>query len=131
MELHPNELWLFLDEESATHKKTIALAKSITKHVNICSLRHNKLSKLRWAKLLAMLNMQPKHLFNKSHEKYQEEIARHDFEVDDWLEILQHNPTMIMGPIAVMNGKAVLCVKPKDIYQLEPEGEHIMEREEL
>ena len=28
---------------------------------------------------------------------------------------------MIKGPIAIMDDKAVLCVKPKDIYKLLPE----------
>jgi arsenate reductase len=121
MERHPNEMWLFLDCESSTHKKTRALAKSITRHVNEFSLRHNKLSKLRWAKILLLLQMRPKELFNKADKKYQETIAGHDFDDDNWLEILRENPCMIRGPIAIMNDKAVLCIKPKEIYKLLPE----------
>lgn len=121
MEQHPNEMWLFLDCESSTHKKTRALAKSITRHVNEFSIRHNKLSKLRWAKILLMLNLRPKDLLNKADTKYQDMLAGHDFDENDWLEILRENPCMIKGPIAIMNEKAVLCVKPKDIYRLLPE----------
>lgn len=121
MELHPNEMWLFLDCESSTHKKTRALAQSITKNVNEFSFRHNKLSKLRWAKILLMLDLRPKDLFNKADKKYQDTLAGHDFDDDDWLEILRENPCMIKGPIALMNDKAVLCVKPQDIYKLLPE----------
>lgn len=122
MKYHPNEMWLFLDYESSTHKKTRALAKSITKHINEFSFQHNKLSKLRWLEILNMLDMKPKELFNKAHKKYQAELAGHDFDDDNWLEILRNNPSMIKGPIAIMNGKAVLCINPKDIYQLV--GEH-------
>jgi len=121
MERHPNELWLFLDCESSTHRKTRALAKSITEHVNEFSLRHNKLSKLRWAKILQMLDMKPKDLLNKSDKKYQEIIAGHDFDDDNWLEILRKNPCMVKGAIAIFDNKAVLCIKPKDIYRLLPE----------
>ncbi len=121
MERHPNELWLFLDCESSTHKKTRALAKSITKNINEFSLSHNKLSKLRWAEILIMLNMRPKDLFNKSNKKYQESLAGHDFNEDSWLEILRENPCMIKGPIAIMNNRAVLCINPKDIYRLLPD----------
>lgn len=121
MERHPNEMWLFLDCESSTHKKTRALAQSITRHVNEFSLRHNKLSKLRWAKILLMLDMKPKNLLNKADEKYQDMLAGHDFNDDDWLEILRENPCMIKGPIAILDERAVLCVKPKDIYKLLPE----------
>jgi arsenate reductase len=121
MERHPNELWLFLDCESSSHKKTRALAKSITRHVNEFSLSHNKLSKLRWAEILLMLNLRPKDLLNKSNKKYQEMIAGHDFDEDSWLEILRENPCMIKAPIAILNNKAVLCINPKDIYKLLPD----------
>ena len=118
MEQHPNEMWLFLDCESSTHKKTRALATSITKHINEISFQHNKLSKLRWLEILNYLDMKPKELFNKAHKKYQDELAGHDFDEDSWLEILRNNPCMIKGPIAIMNNKAILCIKPKDIYRL-------------
>jgi arsenate reductase len=121
MERHPNELWLFFDCESGSHKKTRALAKSITRHVNEFSLSHNKLSKLRWAEILLMLNMRPKDLLNKSDKKYQEMIAGHDFDDDNWLEILRENPCMIKAPIAILDKKAVLCINPKDIYKLLPD----------
>ncbi len=121
MELHPNEMWLLYDPGSATHRKTKVLARSITRHVNEMSLKHTKLSKLRWAELIAMLNVPPKHLLNKSLKKYQVELAGHDFEDDDWLDILRNNAELIKGPIAVMNGRAILCINPKDIFLLAPE----------
>lgn len=71
-----------------------------------------------------MLQMRPKDLLNKANKKYQEELAGHDFDEDSWLEILRYNPCMIRGPIAVMNGRAVLCVKPKDIFKLAENPEH-------
>lgn len=68
-----------------------------------------------------MLQLRPKDLFNKANAKYQEELAGHDFDDDSWLEILRNNPCMIKGPIAILNSKAVLCINPKDIYQLAPQ----------
>jgi len=122
MEIHPNEMWLLFDPESATHRKTRGLAKSITKNVNEISLKHSKLSKLRWAELLAMLELAPKNLLDKSKKKYQDELAGHDFDDDDWLDILRNNSDLVKAPIAVMNGRAILCNSPKDIYKLAPEG---------
>ena len=118
MEHHPNEMWLFYDSESSSHRKTRALAKSITKHTNEISFRHNKLSKLRWLEIINLLELRPKDLLNKANKKYQEDLAGHDFDDDSWLEILRNNPCMIKGPIAIMNHKAVLCITPKDIYKL-------------
>ena len=121
MKSHPNEMWLFFDCESSTHKNTRAHAKSITKNINEFTFQHNKLSKLRWVEILNMLQLRPKDLFNKANAKYQKELAGHDFDDDSWLEILRNNPCMIKGPIAILNSKAVLCINPKDIYQLAPQ----------
>lgn len=124
MERHPNELWLLFDDKQSQHRKTRALAKSITRHINEISLIHNKLSKLRWAEILALLNLHPKDLLNKADLGYQKEIAGHDFDDDTWLVILRENPKLIKGPIAIMDKNAVLCVKPKDIYKLTEEKRH-------
>lgn len=120
MKSHPNEMWLFYNCESVSHKKTMAHAKSITKNINEFTFQHNKLNKLRWAEILEMLQLRPKDILNKSNKKYQEELAGHDFDDDNWLGILRNNPCMIKGPVVIMNDKAVLCLNPKDIYHLAP-----------
>jgi len=122
MERHPNEMWLLFDCNSSTHKKTRALARTITRHINEFPLANSKLSKLRWAEILLLLNLRPKDILNKSSKDYQEKIAGHDFSVDNWLEILRENPCLIKGPIAIMNDRAVLCINPKDIYKLQTES---------
>lgn len=94
------------------------MALSITKNINEYSITRNRLSKLQWAEILNMLGLRPKELLNKANKKYQDELAGHDFDEDSWLEILRFNPEMLRGPIAIMNNKAILCTKPKDIYKL-------------
>lgn len=118
MEQHPNEMWFLYNSTISSHKKTLALALSITKNINEYSINHNRLSKLRWAEILQMLELKAKDVLNKAKPKYQKEMAGHDFDDDSWLEILHYNPDMIKGPIAIMNHKAILCTKPKDVYKL-------------
>lgn len=118
MRLHPNELLIYYDNKSSSHRKTRALAYSITKHVHEVDFDHYKLTKLMWGEILSLLSMKPKQVLNKAHPKYQLLIARHDFEDNDWLEILVKNPELIKAPIAVYDGRAILCETPKDIYKL-------------
>ncbi len=118
MRLHPDELLIYYDNKSSLHKKTRALAYSITNHVHEVDFDHYKLTKLMWGEILILLGLQAKQLLNKSDPKYQTLIARHDFEEDAWLEILVKNPDLIKAPVAIFNGKAVLCENPKDIYKL-------------
>lgn len=118
MKTHPNELFLYYNNELSAHKQTRALAHSITNHVNETTFKDDAISKTMWADLLSMLNLKPKDLLDKSDTKYQAEIARHDFNEEDWLNILINNSGMIKDPIAVMNNKAVLCQTPQDIFNL-------------
>ena len=119
MKLHPDEMWLLYNCDIESHKKTRAHAYSITDNVNEIPLQHCNLSRWRWAEILNMLGMHPKEIFDKSLPEYKEKLAGHDFDENDWLEILRQNPCMIKAPIAIMNGKAVLCTTPKDVYKLE------------
>ncbi len=118
MKTHPNELFLYYNCESDTHKKTRALAHSIANHVNETTFKNEAISKTMWADLLSMLNLKPKDLLDKSDTKYQAELAGHNFNEEDWLNILINNPCMIKAPIAVMQNKAILCLSPQDIFKL-------------
>lgn len=118
MKMHPKELWLLYDCHSDSQKQTRALAHSLTKHVNEFDLKTTRISKYRWYDILDMLHLKPKDLFNKANPKYQKEVAGKEFDDDGYLDILNNNPCMIKAPIAIMNGKAVLCESPSDIYKL-------------
>ena len=72
-----------------------------------------------WRDILDMLDMEPKHLLNKSDPKYQKEIRGKSFDEEGWLNVLVNNPCLIKAPIAIMHNQAVLCITPKDIYKLE------------
>ena len=118
MKLHPNELWLFFDCRSSEQKKTRAMARSISNHVNEFTFKDMSRTKMMWIDILKMLNLKPKDLLNKADPKYQSELAGHSFSDEDWLNILMNNPCLIKAPIALMNQRAVLCIKPKDIYKI-------------
>ena len=124
MKLHPNVLLIYFDNKSNSHRKTRALAYSITSHVQEIDFDHYKLTKLMWGELLSLLKMSPKHIMNKAHPKYQSLIAKHDYEDDAWLEILVKNPELVKAPIVLYDGKAILCETPKDIFKV-AEGEEI------
>jgi len=118
MKLHPNELWIFFDCQSSEQRKTRALAHSICSHVNEMNFKDSPITKSMWVDILKMLHKRPKDLLNRADPKYQAELAGHTYSEEDWLNILLKNPCMIKAPIAIMNGKAVLCLTPKDIYKV-------------
>ncbi|MBR9999187.1 MAG: glutaredoxin [Cyclobacteriaceae bacterium] len=119
MKLRRDEMVLFLDCTSSTHKKTRAYAHSISGHIQEYTFVDFKFTKSIWRDILTMLAVEPKHLLNKADPKYQKEIKGKAFDEDGWLNILINNPCLIRAPIALMHDKAVFCVSPKDIYKLQ------------
>jgi len=90
----------------------------VADHVQERDFEHYKLTKLMWEELLELLQMNAKQLLNKADARYQTSIAHHDFDDNDWLEILVKNPDMIRAPIAIMDNEAILCERPKDVFRL-------------
>ena len=119
MKLQRDEMVLFLDCTSSSHKKTRAYAHSISDHIREYTFKDYKFTTSMWRDILDMLDMEPKHLLNKSDPKYQKEIRGKSFDEEGWLNVLVNNPCLIKAPIAIMHNQAVLCITPKDIYKLE------------
>ncbi|HBH25003.1 MAG TPA: glutaredoxin [Cytophagales bacterium] len=118
MKHNKNEVWIYYDSSNPSHKRVKAMAYSISKHVHDLDLNCNEVSNWMWKDILDLLHMQPKQLLNKADRKYQEELRGHDFDEEDWLEILHKNPKLLKGPIAIHGDKAVLCVNPNDVYKI-------------
>ena len=119
MQFHPNELFLLYNPQTSTGKQTKAMALSINNHINEVDAIREKLGPTYWKEVLNMLAMTPKDLLDKSHPEYQRKVAGNTYTMNGWLDVLMHNPHLLKGPIAIYNGKAILCRKPTDVLKLE------------
>jgi arsenate reductase len=123
--MHPNELLILFNRDSAVSMKTLAFAKTVSNHIRDMEFRSLKFPNTIWKELLNMLNLEAKDILDKSHPDYQKKIMGHDFSTEGWLNVLSHNSYLIKAPIAVKNGKAVLCNRPKDVLKLINEEDKI------
>ncbi len=118
MEFHPNELTLLLDPKSTTGKKLRAYAHSICSHVNEIDYTTTRLTTTVWKEIVSMLGNVPKNLVDKNHPLYREKVHGNTFTMHGMLNILLNSPEILKGPIAIRNGKAILCTNPTDILKL-------------
>jgi arsenate reductase (glutaredoxin) len=118
MQFHPNEIFLLLNPETSTGKQTKALARTINAHVNELNVVREKLGPTYWKEVVTLLGMQPKELLDRAHPDYQEKLAGNTFTMNGYLEVLMHYPHLLKAPIAIYNGRAVLCQTPTDIFKL-------------
>lgn len=118
MQFHPNEIFLLYNPETSTGKQTRALALSISRHINQLNVMRERFGPTLWKEVVTMLGVDPKSILDRAHADYQEKMAGNSFTMNGYLDVLSHNPHLLKAPIAIYNGKAVLCQTPTDIYKL-------------
>lgn len=118
LKLKKDELTLFYNSKENNGKMTLAYSTTLKTKVNRQDISSGELSSTVIKNLINSLGIKPKHLLNKAHPYYQENLAGKDFDDWGWLNIIQKNPFLIKAPIAYYNDQAVLCETPTDIFKL-------------
>ncbi len=118
MKTHHREILIYYNPESSNDRKTVAHAHGLTRHLKTYSFAQAPSTGTSWQQILSSLDLHPKQLMNKSHPYYQKNIRGKEFGNEDWLNVIKNNPSLIKAPIAIREGKAVLCVSATDIYKL-------------
>jgi arsenate reductase len=119
MQFHPNQLFLLYNPQTSTGKQTKAIALSLNNHIYEIDTLHEKLGPTYWKEVVNMLHLDPKQLLDKSHPDYKAKVAGNMYTMNGWLDVLMYNPHLLRCPIAIFNGKAILCQKPTDVLKLE------------
>ena len=118
MRVHPEEILLYYDPAMSISKKTLAYAKTISTNVNMVEYHKEHFTPTVWRQILKMLDLEPKQIVNKATPYYQNNLKGRQFEMDDWINILTHQPDLIRTPIAIKGDYTVLVDNPTDIYRL-------------
>lgn len=116
MRTQDNEVMIMYHPESSKARQTVAYAHTLASSVSEWDFEKRPLTLKQWRELLDMLNLEPKELFDKSNDYYQEHLRGHDFDDEGWLNVLQRNTKLIKGPIVMKGRQARLCNTPTDIF---------------
>lgn len=118
MKTRPNEILILYHPTSSTARQTVALAHTLSTHVQEWDFSKKPLTATQWRDLLNRLDMEPKKLLDKSQSYYQEHIRGREFDDEGWLNVLIRNTDLINGPIVISGEKAILCKIPTEILGL-------------
>jgi arsenate reductase len=118
MQYHPNEMFLLYNPNSSEGKKIKAMALDICSHINEVDSLNEKLGPTYWKEVITKLGVEPQELLDQSHPDYKAKVGHQTYTMTGWLDIIMHNPQLIKTPIAIFNGKAVVCHQPADILKL-------------
>ena len=119
MKTHPREILIYYNPGSRSDRQTVAIAKSMSKHVITYSYGKTPGTGTSWTKIFNALDVDsPKELCNKAHPYYREHIKGREFESTCWANILTRTPDIIRKPIAIRGSRAIVCENPGDILKL-------------
>lgn len=118
MKSHPNELFLYYNPSHSVDKQMRAYAKAVSNHVNEINIEREPITSTGWQTILNKLRLRPKDLLNRAHPDYQTLIAGSTWDDEGWLNILIRNPHLLRAPIAIKRERAVLCLTPNALLEL-------------
>ena len=119
MKSHQNEILFYYNPGSISDRKTLAYAKSVSRHVIAYSYEKASTTSTNWMSLFSKLDLKdPKKLLNKAHPDYRANIKGNELSRTGWTKVLSKNPHLIKSPIAIRGAKAVVCDSPTDVLKL-------------
>lgn len=118
MHLNSNEITLIYNGKSDKDKKTLAYALSLNKKINRQDLACVRVSDTLFEFMMDRVKQAGKSVFNKADPFYQKHMKGKELSNSEYLEYLKRNPDLMFAPVAMYNGKVVICHTPTDVLKV-------------
>lgn len=97
-------------------RQILAFAQSEKFPIHEVDLAHVQLSPVHWAELASRMNIEVKELINTEDPDFLQKFpGRHDFDENDWLKLLVHNPDILKAPIVMKGDKVVQMTNAQEM----------------
>ncbi len=118
MQVDPREILIFYNPDINKHKKTVAHAKSVADYIKTRPFSEIPTAHNVWTTIYEALDVDAMNIFDDTDPRFDELVKGRDLDFEGWYKVVVNNPNMIRSPIAIRDGKAVLCDRQTEIYQL-------------
>ncbi|MDE3742568.1 arsenate reductase family protein [Maribacter polysaccharolyticus] len=112
------QITLFCNSNSSRAKQTLAFAKAEGLPILVVDMLKTKITGTQISELADRLGVEISELVNQEHPAYIKKFAQHDFSSEDWIKMIQHNPTIMKQPIALRGNITILVETPSDIIKI-------------
>lgn len=118
MYLNKRELTLLYNSSRELDRKTLAMAHTLGVKINRQDLNSARVSETLFMMFLNKLQIEPKHLMDRSNVYYQTELRGRDYTSSECYEIILRNPILLRAPLAMYRDKAIMCTSPNDMLRI-------------
>lgn len=112
------QITLYCNSNSSRAKQTLAFAKAEGLPILVVDMLKTKVTGTQITELAGRLEVDIHDLVNQDHPAYIKKFRRHDFSSEDWIKMIQNNPTIMKQPIAIRGDITILVETPSDIIKI-------------
>lgn len=112
------QITLFYDPNTQRGKETLAYATAEGLAIQAIDLTKTELTGTQIKELASKLCMKVSELVNQDHPNYSNNFEHHELSTEDWIKMIQHNPTIMKQPIAMHGEKTKLIETPTQIISI-------------
>lgn len=109
------QITLFYDPNTQRGKETLAYALAEGLMVQDMDITKIKLTGTQIKELASKLGLKVCELINQDDPCYENKFEHHELSTEDWIKMIQHNPTIMKQPIALHGDKTKLIETPTQI----------------
>lgn len=109
------QITLYYDPNTQRGKETLAYATAEGLVVQGMDLNKTELTGTQIKELASKLGLKVSELVNQEHPNYSNNFEHHELSTEDWIKMIQHNPTIMKQPIALHGEKTKLIETPTQI----------------
>lgn len=103
---HSNQLTFIYNSTSEIGKQSLAYIQASKLKLETIDLSKESIANSVWVEIIDQLQLNFKDVFSLSHPDAKGVIDSQDFDTDDWLKIINKNPSILQKPIAINGDKA-------------------------
>lgn len=114
-----HQITLFCHSQHHLTTKCIAVAEASKAELQVIEIDKTKVTATEWTELADKLNLSLDDLLVKNHPDFEDKFnSNSSLSEEDAIKLLQNNPELLVYPIALRGGKAVLAKNSTAILQL-------------
>lgn len=112
MNAQDNEMRFFYNSEKYNDSKALGYAETAKKKVNVHDISKTPLTQTQIAELAEKMNVKVKDIVDKNDDLFLSQYKGKDLPDEEWLKVLEENPSMIKTPIAMTSKKTFYVDDP-------------------
>lgn len=112
-----DQLTYIFSSTTKNGKQILAYVESLEQDVRTIDVSNQKIGHAVWVDIADNVGMTLGELFSPDHPDAPDVGRAEDFDTDDWLKLVEHNPDLLQNPIGIQGERAKIFTSRADVLE--------------